>query len=119
MIRRPPRSTLFPYTTLFRSLGSHADGGHRIGRSARNNGADELHVEQCAPLAEGHQRISSSVLLKKRRVERGNAEVGIREVAGGGAHDHDEGDGVAHGSEAIGDYENDVRGRTWPIEDIC
>src|SRR2546430_8446098 len=26
MIRRPPRSTLFPYTTLFRSA---ADGGHR------------------------------------------------------------------------------------------
>src|SRR2546429_6665453 len=23
MIRRPPRSTLFPYTTLFRSQGSH------------------------------------------------------------------------------------------------
>src|SRR3989441_6005425 len=23
MIRRPPRSTLFPYTTLFRSLASH------------------------------------------------------------------------------------------------
>src|SRR5256885_11729547 len=29
MIRRPPRSTLFPYTTLFRSLGAerHADVG--------------------------------------------------------------------------------------------
>src|SRR2546422_6824710 len=26
MIRRPPRSTLFPYTTLFRSL---SDRGHR------------------------------------------------------------------------------------------
>src|SRR3712207_8761692 len=25
MIRRPPRSTLFPYTTLFRSLGSAFD----------------------------------------------------------------------------------------------
>src|SRR2546430_16588298 len=25
MIRRPPRSTLFPYTTLFRSLVAHAD----------------------------------------------------------------------------------------------
>src|SRR5688572_32745008 len=25
MIRRPPRSTLFPYTTLFRSLASAAD----------------------------------------------------------------------------------------------
>src|SRR5256885_10594777 len=23
MIRRPPRSTLFPYTTLFRSIGQH------------------------------------------------------------------------------------------------
>src|SRR5687767_15581422 len=27
MIRRPPRSTLFPYTTLFRSRGGHV--GHR------------------------------------------------------------------------------------------
>src|SRR2546429_2156070 len=25
MIRRPPRSTLFPYTTLFRSLGGNVD----------------------------------------------------------------------------------------------
>src|SRR3712207_7169290 len=25
MIRRPPRSTLFPYTTLFRSAGMHED----------------------------------------------------------------------------------------------
>src|SRR3712207_8974937 len=28
MIRRPPRSTLFPYTTLFRSGGSEAKGQH-------------------------------------------------------------------------------------------
>src|SRR2546427_1100036 len=27
MIRRPPRSTLFPYTTLFRSHGHRAGGG--------------------------------------------------------------------------------------------
>src|SRR3712207_8107365 len=26
MIRRPPRSTLFPYTTLFRSAGMHRSG---------------------------------------------------------------------------------------------
>src|SRR2546422_2610111 len=26
MIRRPPRSTLFPYTTLFRSCRPHVDG---------------------------------------------------------------------------------------------
>src|SRR3712207_7682721 len=32
MIRRPPRSTLFPYTTLFRSLrvlGTHDAGDHQ------------------------------------------------------------------------------------------
>src|SRR2546429_6358578 len=28
MIRRPPRSTLFPYTTLFRSDDSHAEWGN-------------------------------------------------------------------------------------------
>src|SRR3712207_8493475 len=28
MIRRPPRSTLFPYTTLFRSLGFGLGFGH-------------------------------------------------------------------------------------------
>src|SRR5438034_8799494 len=32
MIRRPPRSTLFPYTTLFRSMD---DLARRIGREAR------------------------------------------------------------------------------------
>src|SRR3712207_8112240 len=41
MIRRPPRSTLFPYTTLFRSCAeikqistyiSHKKGGHGVGR---------------------------------------------------------------------------------------
>src|SRR2546425_9727008 len=29
MIRRPPRSTLFPYTTLFRSRFRRVDGGER------------------------------------------------------------------------------------------
>src|SRR2546427_2148788 len=46
MIRRPPRSTLFPYTTLFRSRG-HVDrqrrgnGPHGAGRdrTARSGGA--------------------------------------------------------------------------------
>src|SRR2546425_7462757 len=31
MIRRPPRSTLFPYTTLFRSFTGHSMGGHITG----------------------------------------------------------------------------------------
>src|SRR5437899_5185047 len=37
MIRRPPRSTLFPYTTLFRSLQSRfrTDNGPRCPHTAR------------------------------------------------------------------------------------
>src|SRR3712207_7081262 len=36
MIRRPPRSTLFPYTTLFRSvtLRQHSKGARRMARLA-------------------------------------------------------------------------------------
>src|SRR2546426_8047976 len=39
MIRRPPRSTLFPYTTLFRSRvvrGSEAAKRHCFGRAGRS-----------------------------------------------------------------------------------
>src|SRR5256885_5715544 len=32
MIRRPPRSTLFPYTTLFRSGGDQVDGYMLVAR---------------------------------------------------------------------------------------
>src|SRR3712207_6292904 len=35
MIRRPPRSTLFPYTTLFRSLDVEANGGMLIPDGSR------------------------------------------------------------------------------------
>src|SRR2546425_9448539 len=38
MIRRPPRSTLFPYTTLFRSLLAHEPSGG-AGSGDRRRGA--------------------------------------------------------------------------------
>src|SRR3712207_8641891 len=50
MIRRPPRSTLFPYTTLFRSMpGRQAEG---------DVGGAEAHVEvvRLADAADGLQR---------------------------------------------------------------
>src|SRR3989442_8279933 len=39
MIRRPPRSTLFPYTTLFRSP-------HREQRDPQTGGDEQRHVER-------------------------------------------------------------------------
>src|SRR3712207_4648911 len=41
MIRRPPRSTLFPYTTLFRSLSNHVDRRGNIER-LREAGVDAI-----------------------------------------------------------------------------
>src|SRR5687768_18227729 len=42
MIRRPPRSTLFPYTTLFRSEGRGSDAldgeGHRVAATQAERG---------------------------------------------------------------------------------
>src|SRR2546430_11102790 len=41
MIRRPPRSTLFPYTTLFRSIGTgwNPDEFEAVGVPSRERGA--------------------------------------------------------------------------------
>src|SRR5258708_10807058 len=50
MIRRPPRSTLFPYTTLFRS----AEPLHHVG--ARERGAnDKPHARSREPRVERRQ----------------------------------------------------------------
>src|SRR2546427_7554262 len=56
MIRRPPRSTLFPYTTLFRSLlrhGDHVGGIRSVVRLREPEAADHLarrHLREPAPL---------------------------------------------------------------------
>src|SRR5690348_17663774 len=47
MIRRPPRSTLFPYTTLFRSVRPHVSGD-RAGRRAIPCDGRQHHAAQGA-----------------------------------------------------------------------
>src|SRR3989442_4599408 len=43
MIRRPPRSTLFPYTTLFRSVNKMIDGDdHDMPEQGKYNGGQKL-----------------------------------------------------------------------------
>src|SRR5260370_26042143 len=51
MIRRPPRSTLFPYTTLFRSLGrSNLGHAERTGTSrAFDRGGRHIRVQRRQP----------------------------------------------------------------------
>src|SRR2546422_11767361 len=78
MIRRPPRSTLFPYTTLFRSL--HASGGEirlcpavvahtdddcavRHGRDVRAHGRDRKSTR----LNSSHGYISYAVFCLKKK----------------------------------------------------
>src|SRR3712207_7800066 len=56
MIRRPPRSTLFPYTTLFRSVGTPAEAREYLTGFAREADADELIVAHQFPGVEGRLR---------------------------------------------------------------
>src|SRR3712207_9117736 len=47
MIRRPPRSTLFPYTTLFRSRGIPPDRFRPLGRVLRNGHPPDRSMGRC------------------------------------------------------------------------
>src|SRR2546422_11696179 len=53
MIRRPPRSTLFPYTTLFRSVlrALQVSNGHNDARwCPRRSRSQDLYVKHVEPL---------------------------------------------------------------------
>src|SRR6266699_4403573 len=68
MIRRPPRSTLFPYTTLFRSRA----GGRRTARPPHLLAGPRLPVRdrKSTRLNSSHVRISYAVFcLKKKKFE--------------------------------------------------
>src|SRR3712207_7211299 len=88
MIRRPPRSTLFPYTTLFRSRGrlARADarqGAHAVPRGRGVGGAglparrpaarDRRRVDDAGPdrkstrLNSSHANISYAVFCLKKK----------------------------------------------------
>src|SRR3712207_7328377 len=72
MIRRPPRSTLFPYTTLFRS------GGHLRGRAEQADGvvlADRDQRDRVQAAQEAHRpgRVLVVVLEEDRKSTRLNS----------------------------------------------
>src|SRR2546430_12232425 len=73
MIRRPPRSTLFPYTTLFRSPRRVGDAGTRT-LSMRQAGASKLIVRvyvledrKSTRLNSSHSQISYAVFCLKKK----------------------------------------------------
>src|SRR2546421_1552987 len=81
MIRRPPRSTLFPYTTLFRShipeSGRDARGGgggagaRQGGRAAHVHPDPESRDRKSTRLNSSHDQISYAVFcLKKKKKKR-------------------------------------------------
>src|SRR3712207_6974298 len=84
MIRRPPRSTLFPYTTLFRS-GQYADGLAHAQRALRLNdkvgayhvlvaanalGEQELRSEEHTSELQSRQYLVCRLLLEKKKNQR-------------------------------------------------
>src|SRR5437870_7145559 len=73
MMRRPPRSTLFPYTTLFRSASPRsgaAPSSRAPRRSCRGAGRSEEHTSELQ--SRGHLVCRLLLEKKKRREIRGD-----------------------------------------------
>src|SRR5437879_9901239 len=71
MIRRPPRSTLFPYTTLFRSAGvaePHADRG-RV-RDCGGAVAETLRSEEHTSELQSPMYLVCRLLLEKKKTKK-------------------------------------------------
>src|SRR3712207_8196188 len=82
MIRRPPRSTLFPYTTLFRSHGpaTPAAGAPAPARQPRAPASSPGRPPALSPAPPGAHRLPSSTpLLRRRRSEEHTSELQSRQ----------------------------------------
>src|SRR5260370_11887189 len=71
MIRRPPRSTLFPYTTLFRSSVSRSSSVNTNGafgrpRSAMMSVTPETRSEEHTSELQSHLNLVCRLLLEKK-----------------------------------------------------
>src|SRR5438477_1479399 len=71
MIRRPPRSTLFPYTTLFRSWWRQhprmAICGKAGRRSRRPTGGAQMRSEEHTSELQSHVNLVCRLLLEKKK----------------------------------------------------
>src|SRR5690606_42074923 len=88
LLRRPPRSTLFPYTTLFRSRLDRTASVHGPRRSARR--ACLRHgLCRCEPRSEEHtselqsrENLVCRLLLEKKKKSRSKSSHGVRRLPG-------------------------------------
>src|SRR5476649_1278161 len=67
MIRRPPRSTLFPYTTLFRSLRFRGLGDFVVGNELRPALVGRYRSEEHTSELQSHSDLVCRLLLEKKK----------------------------------------------------
>src|SRR5216684_2825622 len=70
MIRRPPRSTLFPYTTLFRSLPPPASSGRSCLRASSRAPRTQRSEEHTSEL-QSRLHLVCRLLLEKKKADGG------------------------------------------------
>src|SRR2546430_7708263 len=67
MIRRPPRSTLFPYTTLFRSSSNGGSSGWGCSPPRRTSPPTRSRDRKSTRLNSSHSQISYAVFCLKKK----------------------------------------------------
>src|SRR6202040_1759516 len=67
MIRRPPRSTLFPYTTLFRSQLAISGGVTLDGRVGHAHSENRMRSEEHTSELQSHVNLVCRLLLEKKK----------------------------------------------------
>src|SRR5260370_4900183 len=67
MIRRPPRSTLFPYTTLFRSRHRHRNRPHSAAGSGHCDAGPRSRSEEHTSELQSHLNLVCRLLLEKKK----------------------------------------------------
>src|SRR5947209_13388701 len=89
MIRRPPRSTLFPYTTLFRSKDAGPSAARRAARSLPHKVPRRLRRAPCwqffrdrksTRLNSSHANISYAVFCLKKKKKKINKKKNTQQV---------------------------------------
>src|SRR2546429_7250871 len=101
MIRRPPRSTLFPYTTLFRSRTAFVDSFCvRTHKDSDQAVSAQIRDRKSTRLNSSHGYISYAVFCLKKKKKAGEIDAGVTQAQPKHRHSNRQRDKTYHAAHS-------------------